>query len=166
MTTRARSRGRSGRSSVGQGTGSVITLAMTAVGPPSNGVRPVSSSKRMTPRAHTSLRASAAAASRSCSGAQYAGVPKYAFDAVMRASPSPSIFEIPKSSTLTTSRSPTVQRKRFAGLRSRCTIPSPWASCIAPAVCSTRSTARATGIAPVLPISASRSRPSRYSMTM
>ena len=42
------------------------------------------------------------------------------------------IFEMPKSSILSTA-SPSVRyaRKRFAGLRSRCTMPSEWASAIA-----------------------------------
>lgn len=79
----------------------------------------------------------------------------------------PVSLEIPKSSTLTAcSPSDRTTQKRFAGFRSRWTIPIAWASAIASQACSTNSTACSTGNAPRSLSHAERSRPSRYSMTM
>jgi hypothetical protein len=93
------------------------------------------------PSDQMSVRLSTLLLLRICSGEIYCGEPITAEVAVRLgwiAASSLVAFEIPKSSTLT-SAEPTLRcvRKRFAGFRSRCTIPSACASAIASHACST-----------------------------
>jgi hypothetical protein len=82
----------------------------------SNGIRPVSISKSTTPSDQTSARASMSESPLACSGGMYAHVPIGLPVTVSFRSP-PSCA-IPKSSSLTRSKSP-AHRNTFAGLRSR-----------------------------------------------
>ena len=76
-------------------------------------------------------------------------------------------LEIPKSNTLTHGL-PSTRRvtNKFAGLRSRCTMPRAWASAIASHACSKNSIASGTARAPLRRTHAPRSSPCRYSITM
>ncbi len=77
------------------------------------------------------------------------------------------IFEMPKSSTFTVGRPDgRVARNRFAGLRSRWTMPSECASATASHASSTKPTLSVTGSGPRRSRVCARSCPSRYSMTM
>ena len=79
----------------------------------------------------------------------------------------PVVFEIPKSRTLTRASRPGAgRRKRFAGLRSRWTMPSACASASASHAWSTKSTASLEGQRAAPPGRSPRSSPSRYSITM
>jgi hypothetical protein len=101
-----------------------ILMASSVTASPSNGTRPESSSKRMTPSDQMSVRESTCFDACICSGDIYRGDPTSALVRVMLTSgfePAFAVtFEIPKSSTLT-ERRPSARRiqKRFAGLRSR-----------------------------------------------
>ncbi len=87
-----------------------------------------------------SVRASTSRDEETCSGDMYSGDPSTAEVRVSEPScgllARPVILEIPKSSTLTIGV-PSVRRmrNRFAGLRSRCTIPSACASAMASQAC-------------------------------
>src|ERR1700677_3746041 len=116
--------GTSSRNSTSGGVGSATIDAAAAVVLPSNGVRPARSSYRMTPSDQMSVRKSTSRADRTCSGDMYSGVPTEDCVWVSFASPSSAILEIPKSRTLTIHSCLSEQRKRFDGLRSRCTIPA------------------------------------------
>ena len=73
---------------------------------PAKGSCPERSRKSVTPMAHTSARASTDLALRACSGAMYTGDPRSTWDAVegpLALSASSGAFEMPKSSTFTTS---------------------------------------------------------------
>ncbi len=112
-----------------------------------------------------SLRASTSAAERICSGDMYSAEPMPTSVAVMRVSSSS--FEMPKSSTLITASPLRFRaRKRFAGLRSRWTMPSPCASATAAHACCTHPAASPGGSGPRSRSTCERSAPSRYSRTM
>ena len=112
----------------------------SATDSPSNNRRPLSISKRTTPKAQMSARRSTGRP-RACSGAMYAAVPRMTPMAVIAgdvtaasvaADPSPATaFARPKSSTLTVPSSRTLI---LAGLRSRCTIPCSCADSSASAI--------------------------------
>ena len=93
---------------------------------PVNGACPASISNVIAPNANTSVRASISSLRPvACSGAMYCGVPSSAASCVSTVF-DPRIFEMPKSSTLTTSRTSPPrsvgQRKTLSGFRSRWTI--------------------------------------------
>ena len=81
--------------------------------------------------------------------------------------PAERILEMPKSSTFTSSSiwPSIVTRKMLAGLRSRWTMPWECAVASAEATASTTRTAAGSGIGPDWVSRASRSRPSRCSIT-
>ena len=98
---------------------------------PPKGSFAVVSSYRMTPSDHTSERTSASAARESCSGDMYKGDPMMARSWVSPCclADSAVLLEMPKSSTLTvTAFFAFFARNRFAGLRSRWTMPCACAS--------------------------------------
>ena len=131
---------------------------------PVNGSRPVASSKAITPRAYTSVRASMGPSSH-CSGAMYSGVPMMTPDSVRPAARAPRSFAIPKSTSFTKSRCPwRCTRKTFSGFRSRWITPCSWAHCSASHSWSRTSRESAGSIGPPRILSASVS-PSRYSIT-
>jgi hypothetical protein len=133
MITVARPGGKSGRRE-SRGTGSsFITRDATSITlSPVNGTWPAHASYRMMPSAQMSVRESTLREERSCSGDEYKGDPMN--DVVfVRAWSEPSRdLEIPKSSTLTSGEpSALCATKRFAGFKSRWTIPSECASATA-----------------------------------
>ncbi len=123
----------------------------------------------MTPSDQTSLRASTSFALFTCSGDMYPGEPMRDPSAVRLCASTPvaGAFEMPKSSTFTSTES-SMRRvaKRFAGLRSRCTMPSACASATASHAWRTRPATAGTGIGPSRRRTSERSMPTRYSMTM
>ncbi len=86
---------------------------------PRVGNSPVTISYSMSPRDHTSVRASTGRSASACSGDMYIGVPisePAAVSVDWFGSPLPTCFTMPKSSNFT---SPSFVTKAFAGLRSR-----------------------------------------------
>ncbi len=127
----------------------------------------------MPPSDQRSARPSTSRADFICSGAMYSGDPStvavWVSDIPSPLSPpsGPVVLEMPKSSTFT-QLDPSAARvsRRFAGLRSRWTMPAPWASAMASQASSTCCTASWTGSAPRALSTTERSLPSRYSITM
>ena len=119
------------------GAGSWRMLAQTAVTvSPVNGGVPDRSSCRMAPSDQMSARTSTSRVFFSCSGDMYWGEPMTVSLPVSRISRRAVrrevTFEMPKSSTLIHGvPSARREKKRFAGFRSRCTMPSVCASAIA-----------------------------------
>src|SRR5580700_7579171 len=100
----------------------------------------------MTPSDQMSERGSTLLADVNCSGDMYSGVPMTVVLAVTDMSEVAVDFEMPKSSTLTSGVPLTwVVTKRLAGLRSRWTMPSAWASSMASQAWSRRSADSAMG---------------------
>ena len=92
----------------------------------------------MTPIDQISARPSTVRELRTCSGAMYPGDPRTAALWVSSVLARPCSLEMPKSSTLMIAP-PSVRsaRKRFPGLRSRCTTPARWAWAMAASAWST-----------------------------
>ena len=102
-----------------------------------------------------------------CSGAMYSGVPMTApvdVSAVAAVSAEPAMtFEMPKSSSLTWSSSPT--RKMLSGFRSRWMICLPWAAPTARSVCRMIFIARGSSSGPSRLIASASGWPCRSSIT-
>jgi hypothetical protein len=110
------------------------------------------------------------ASPRICSGAMYCGVPTRSPAWVIALTVwrlSSRSLAMPKSSTRTTSRSlPRSVSMTLSGLRSRWTMPWPWASDSDAAICRPIASARAGGSGPSVVTTCRSERPSRYSIAM
>ncbi|PLC11106.1 hypothetical protein AUQ48_01105 [Kocuria flava] len=152
------------RGSTCEGTGAVSRTCWAATSTevsPTNGARPVSSSKSTHAAEYRSERASTDAP-RACSGERYWAVPRTAWAWVSAGAVSSTARAIPKSMTFTWPSGVTIT---LAGLMSRCTIPARWLYSSASRIPSTRSTA-SRGETASWCTSSRRVRPGTYSMTM
>ena len=122
------------------GGASSIERTSSAMESSRNGGRPAKSSNKITPSAQMSVRGSTSRAERICSGDMYSGEPIIAKSWVSAKLVALSVvaLETPKSRIFTT-RDPSgkVAKNRFAGFKSRCTMPDLCASAMASLACST-----------------------------
>ena len=131
-----------GNPAIGSGSLDITAYIVERRSPPSNSLRPVSISCRITPADHRSARASVGSPI-ACSGAIYAAVPSVVPGVV--SSGLPCSFASPKSRIF---RTPRPWKIRFPGLMSRCTMPCACASASPRASCSATPTASPDVIGP------------------